>query len=1029
MVSAGVTASARPRHFHGYLAAALLLALAAAWPLWAGPGFLNTRGGGDSPFLLQRVQQMVAAWRAGHFPARWMPDANYGFGYPFFNYYAPLSVAVAGFWHWLGIDVVRAIQLSQILAFLAAAGGMFTLARRWFQRDWAALLASAAYTLAPFHLVNVYVRGDSLAEFWAMACYPWVLWSLDRWLAQPRRVNFGLLGLSYAALILSHNISALIFSPWVLLYAVLRGGGWTWRRAFGLAAALGWALALAAWFWWPALAEQNLAQLGPVTQGYFHYSGHFRSGDLVQPGLMFDYDVADGRAFRLGLAQAITIVVGLAGLADGVRRGVVGRRLGLFISLTLLGATLMITPLSRALWEHLPLLPFTQFPWRFLSVQALVGAGALAGGAVSLVERSRRRWGRTGGDILLCGALAVLAATSLGGLRPDYVQVGEVSAESLALYEWFTGNIGSTISAEYLPPAVNPRPFTSAWLNAGLVPEARQRAVILAGEARADGLSGSPLRPAWRIVVVSAESRIMLPILYWPGWVAEEQGARWPIAAAPGSGLIELTLPRGAHDISLRLTRTPVRAQAETVSLIAGLLGLFWLARPLSALVWRCRRQWAWLPPALLLFVLARGLPPPAAGPLTWDFAQAAILHPSPAGVAFSQGARLAEYHYSAQRAQAGQSWRVTLVWEAGAGAATLALTTPAAQRAAPEQPVAPFLSLTQPVRPGPVVYHFDLPATFPAGLILPQLRLADGVALAENGAERGDLYLPPVVVDSAESLLPPLTTPFAVTVTQFSQPATDQLSLHLAWRTARPLSQNYAAALRVLDSRYQVYAAADAQPGANYSPTSAWLPGAPVHDWLTLAWRATDSRPPYVILASLYDPVTGRAVFTRRLGTLSGPPDALTFAPPQPQFALPPGVTPLTAIWGEQMALRGYTWDDSAESLALTLYWQALGPQRPDYTHFVHLLGPDGALIPGRQHDAMPQANTYPTSQWAAGEVAADPALIDLTGLPPGDYRLAVGLYQNLGATFPRLPLVKVEGADSADNALILPFTLTLRP
>jgi hypothetical protein len=75
-----------------YLLATLLVACLAAYPLLAEPGLLNTRGGGDSPFLLQRLHQLETALRDGHFPVRWMPDANYGYGYPFYNFYAPLSI-------------------------------------------------------------------------------------------------------------------------------------------------------------------------------------------------------------------------------------------------------------------------------------------------------------------------------------------------------------------------------------------------------------------------------------------------------------------------------------------------------------------------------------------------------------------------------------------------------------------------------------------------------------------------------------------------------------------------------------------------------------------------------------------------------------------------------------------------------------------------------------------------------------------------------------------------------------------------
>ncbi|HIP73511.1 MAG TPA: hypothetical protein EYH05_19205, partial [Anaerolineae bacterium] len=118
-----------------FLAAALLVAVAAAWPLMAQPGLLNTRGGGDSPFLLQRVQQLVTAVAQGHFPVRWMPDANYGYGYPFYNFYAPLSIYITAVFRAIGFSYVRAIQLSQLAGFLTAAAGMFYLARRWFRSE------------------------------------------------------------------------------------------------------------------------------------------------------------------------------------------------------------------------------------------------------------------------------------------------------------------------------------------------------------------------------------------------------------------------------------------------------------------------------------------------------------------------------------------------------------------------------------------------------------------------------------------------------------------------------------------------------------------------------------------------------------------------------------------------------------------------------------------------------------------------------------------------------------------------------
>ena len=72
------------------LASLLVIALLAASPLFLNSGFLHTRAGGDSPFLLFRTHQLVTALRDGVFPVRWMPDAAFGLGYPFFNFYAAL---------------------------------------------------------------------------------------------------------------------------------------------------------------------------------------------------------------------------------------------------------------------------------------------------------------------------------------------------------------------------------------------------------------------------------------------------------------------------------------------------------------------------------------------------------------------------------------------------------------------------------------------------------------------------------------------------------------------------------------------------------------------------------------------------------------------------------------------------------------------------------------------------------------------------------------------------------------------------
>src|SRR5262249_43365338 len=152
-----------------YSALIIGIGLLASVPLWqAGSAFLNTRIVGESPYLLMRVQQLYTVLREGVFPVRWMPDGAYGYGCPFFNFYAALPYYCAAALHFVGADIVTSIKLTQTLGFVMGAGGTYLWLQNHCRYRAASMTAAALFTFAPMHLINVYVRGDSLSEFWAM---------------------------------------------------------------------------------------------------------------------------------------------------------------------------------------------------------------------------------------------------------------------------------------------------------------------------------------------------------------------------------------------------------------------------------------------------------------------------------------------------------------------------------------------------------------------------------------------------------------------------------------------------------------------------------------------------------------------------------------------------------------------------------------------------------------------------------------------------------------------------------------------
>jgi 4-amino-4-deoxy-L-arabinose transferase-like glycosyltransferase len=141
----------------------------------------------------------------------------------------------------------------------------------------------------------------------------------------------------------------------------------------------------------------------------------------------------------------------------------------------------------------------------------------------------------------------------------------------------------------------------------------------------------------------------------------------------------------------------------------------------------------------------------------------------------------------------------------------------------------------------------------------------------------------------------------------------------------------------------------------------------------------------------------------------------ALDVTPRARAFALPPIGHALSVPFGALAVLRGYDVAQSevhaGEVVSLTLYWQASGRTRTDYSVFVHVTGPAGLVA---QSDRDPQDGDAPTSSWVAGQVIVDPYALRLKDdLAPGAYTITVGLYSPLNGEYVL--------ANGRDNQIIL--------
>jgi hypothetical protein len=105
------------------------------------------------------------------------------------------------------------------------------------------------------------------------------------------------------------------------------------------------------------------------------------------------------------------------------------------------------------------------------------------------------------------------------------------------------------------------------------------------------------------------------------------------------------------------------------------------------------------------------------------------------------------------------------------------------------------------------------------------------------------------------------------------------------------------------------------------------------------------------------------------------------------------PVIPPVRFLGG--IELLAHDINRQSDAIEVTLFWRAQAPQNQDLTVFTQLLNSEGELV--ASHDSIPLNGAAPVTTWVVGQVQADTHHIQLPNdLPPGEYKLVAGLYNN---------------------------------
>jgi hypothetical protein len=566
-----------------YVWLVIAFSLFAVLPL-AGPDyFFNAH---DAPHTIFFLTEFDAALRDGVWYPGWATDQALGYGYPTFVFYPPLAYYVAEGFHLLGADKVTAIKWVWALATVGAGLAMYAYGRRVMGRQ-RGLLAAVVYVYVPFHLADIYVRGD-LAEYSVFVWMPLALLAFHQLVARPTVRRLGLAGLAFGAVWLTHNVTGLAFTLLLAAYVLFRllAEKVTWPERLGrAAAALGGALlglGIAAALILPNLLERSYIMQEQWVRAGYDYALHFlqpfhflSSAWGYAPGLP---GAEGGISFQLGAVPAILAAVATVSVfwRPARERGTIL----FFAGATLLLLFLML-PASKPVWELLPIAALVQFPWRLLALTAValavLSGQALAGGRYAAVAGRDRA---VHSPVLILALVAVLG--SYAYTVPEYTPVPEKAEGPLLTIEFeleYTDMRGMTAWTQEMPA------------DSPLVAQYLAGEALVTAEALAPGATVEMIRAggASDELLVSSEAGTALRFFtyYFPGWRVYVDGERLPDGALRPEteyGLLTVDVPPGEHHVLLRWGDTPVRLAGKVLTLVC-------LVVAVGLVVWPGRRR------------------------------------------------------------------------------------------------------------------------------------------------------------------------------------------------------------------------------------------------------------------------------------------------------------------------------------------------------------------------------------------------------------------------------------------------------
>lgn len=486
-------------------------------------------------FRLYEFDQCVQVYQ---FPCRWSANASLGYGQPLFNFYGQTPYWLGELFHLVGVSFVDSLKLLLGVSLVASGLGMYFLAKSYWS-DRASVLVTILYVYAPYRAVNMWVRG-ALNECLALAIFPWLLLIFERTIKRPTPKNGVLLGFMMAFLLLTHNLSFLMFLPFLgvlfLVRIVRHSHQKTVIQTFLLSGLV--AVFLSAFYWLPVLRESSFIHLDGLTSNYYNYQLHWVTLSQLFVSRFWGYGGStwgpnDTMSLSVGHLQWLAPLFFILLLLFRKKKPSANFLLFLFFGIV---AIFLTHGKSAFIWRLLPFMPYIQFPWRFLGL-AVFYLSLAAGFSARLTP------------VLIVLALLLCAGFFQAREWRPYNDAAYFSAPSWAIAKTFA-------ATDYWPgPKLPDHPDTGTVLS-------------LTGDPIGQRVSQTASVQIFSLYAPAA-TRVIFPIGAFPGWHLYIDDHELSTGKSLDYGLITANIPASVTQASLVFKNTPVRTIGNLLSLFA----------------------------------------------------------------------------------------------------------------------------------------------------------------------------------------------------------------------------------------------------------------------------------------------------------------------------------------------------------------------------------------------------------------------------------------------------------------------------